>query len=62
MQILSDTLSFSLFCVSFFLCEKDLVAFLPGTYLGRLLPKASNLTNLVVDAYKVSTFILSVSL
>ncbi|KAK3512182.1 hypothetical protein QTP70_031868, partial [Hemibagrus guttatus] len=32
---------------------EDLVAFLPGTYLGRLLPKASNLTNLVVDAYKV---------
>ncbi|KAK2836289.1 hypothetical protein Q7C36_014158 [Tachysurus vachellii] len=31
---------------------EDLVAFLPGTYLGRLLPKASNLTNLVVDAYK----------
>lgn len=34
------------------------MAFLPGTYLGRLLPKASNLTNLVVDAYKVGTFIL----
>ncbi|MCI4391893.1 hypothetical protein PGIGA_G00139580 [Pangasianodon gigas] len=31
---------------------EDLVAFIPGTYLGRLLPKASNLTNLVVDAYK----------
>ncbi|XP_017576439.1 integrin beta-8 [Pygocentrus nattereri] len=31
---------------------EDLVDFLPGTYLGKLLPKASNLTNLVVDAYK----------
>uniref|UniRef100_W5KB54 Integrin beta n=1 Tax=Astyanax mexicanus TaxID=7994 RepID=W5KB54_ASTMX len=31
---------------------EDVVDFLPGTYLGKLLPKASNLTNLVVDAYK----------
>ncbi|XP_035381248.1 integrin beta-8 isoform X1 [Electrophorus electricus] len=31
---------------------EDLVDFLPGTYLGKLLPKALNLTDLVVDAYK----------
>ncbi|KAF7691367.1 integrin beta-8 isoform X1 [Silurus meridionalis] len=31
---------------------EDLVPLLPGTFLGRLLPKASNLTDLVVDAYK----------
>lgn len=55
------SLSLSHFCVFFFFLKQDLVAFLPGTYLGRLLPKASNLTNLVVDAYKVSTSILSVS-
>uniref|UniRef100_A0AAY4DAM1 Integrin beta n=1 Tax=Denticeps clupeoides TaxID=299321 RepID=A0AAY4DAM1_9TELE len=32
---------------------QDLVDLLPGTYLGRLLPKASNLKDLVVEAYKV---------
>ncbi|XP_076866005.1 integrin beta-8 isoform X2 [Brachyhypopomus gauderio] len=31
---------------------EDLVQFLPGTYLGKLLPKAANLTNIVLDAYK----------
>ncbi|TSO47165.1 Integrin beta-8 [Bagarius yarrelli] len=31
---------------------EDLVALVPGSYLGKLLPKASDLTNLVVDAYK----------
>ncbi|XP_028819644.1 integrin beta-8-like isoform X2 [Denticeps clupeoides] len=31
---------------------EDLVDLLPGTYLGRLLPKASNLKDLVVEAYK----------
>uniref|UniRef100_A0A4W4EFP5 Integrin beta n=1 Tax=Electrophorus electricus TaxID=8005 RepID=A0A4W4EFP5_ELEEL len=34
---------------------EDLVDFLPGTYLGKLLPKALNLTDLVVDAYKVDS-------
>ncbi|XP_066531018.1 integrin beta-8 [Hoplias malabaricus] len=31
---------------------EDLVDLLPGTYLGKMLSKNSNLTNLVVDAYK----------
>ncbi|XP_035239297.1 integrin beta-8 isoform X1 [Anguilla anguilla] len=31
---------------------EDLIPLLPGTYLGKLLPKASNLKDLVVEAYK----------
>ncbi|XP_036393776.1 integrin beta-8-like isoform X2 [Megalops cyprinoides] len=31
---------------------EDLIPLLPGTYLGKLLPKASNLKDLVIEAYK----------
>ncbi|KAJ8290696.1 hypothetical protein GJAV_G00016430 [Gymnothorax javanicus] len=31
---------------------EDLIPLLPGTYLGNLLPKASNLNDLVIEAYK----------
>uniref|UniRef100_A0A672M8Z6 Integrin beta n=1 Tax=Sinocyclocheilus grahami TaxID=75366 RepID=A0A672M8Z6_SINGR len=38
---------------------EDLLDLIPGSYVGRLFPKASNLKDLVVHAYKVSSFIFS---
>ncbi len=42
-----------------FSSEQDLLDLIPGSYLGRLFPKASNLKDLVVHAYKVNSFTFS---
>lgn len=39
--------------------EQDLLDLIPGSYVGRLFPKASNLKDLVVHAYKVNSFTFS---
>uniref|UniRef100_A0A8C2C909 Integrin beta n=1 Tax=Cyprinus carpio TaxID=7962 RepID=A0A8C2C909_CYPCA len=38
---------------------EDLLDLIPGSYVGRLFPKASNLKDLVVHAYKVNSFTFS---
>ncbi|XP_062846877.1 integrin beta-8 [Trichomycterus rosablanca] len=45
---------YSIFAVDYMQYKwyEELINFIPGSYLGQLLPKAPNLVNLVVDAYR----------